>query len=166
MSRFIRNSFFLIGWLISIQLKASACNVRLTSNSTPNDVKHAKRVYVHTTVDLKGKTLELAKNSNLIFKGGSITNGCVVFSNTKISGTPAIYCKVSGSIKNEVLSVDWFLANNDLDHLYDNGVFRLSGMSTIEFRERTYSSGVRGRNNGILFADVTIDGKGATIIAK
>lgn len=166
MSRLIRNSFFLIGLLISIQLKASACNVRLTSNSTPNDVKHAKRVYVHTTVDLKGKTLELAKNSNLIFKGGSITNGCVVFSNTKISGTPAIYCKVSGSIKNDVLSVDWFLLNNDLDPLYEQGVFNLSGMKKIELQNKTYVARVRGRNSGITLSDVAIEGNGATLRAK
>lgn len=93
-------------------------------------------------------------------------NGEIVFNETEISGTPAIYCKVSGTVRNDVIVVDWFLTDDDFDHLYNNGVFRLTGMSTIELREKTYKSGVRGRNNGITLAGVTIDGKGASIMAK
>ena len=108
----------------------------------------------------------MSKKSQLVCRGGVVSNGEIVFNETEISGTPAIYCRVSGSVCNDAIDVDWFLPDNDLDALYDNGVYSLSGMSIIEFQRKTYMSRVHGRNNGITITGVTIDGKGALIVAK
>lgn len=146
--------------------KATACSVTLNSTTPSNIISQAKTVFVKDDVDLGGRTICLSKNSKLVFQGGAVSNGEIVFNETEITGIPAMNCRVSGKVSNDVIVVDWFITDNDLDCLYDNGVFGLSGMSTIEFQKRTYVSKVRGRNNGITLAELTIDGNGATIVAK
>ena len=144
----------------------NACSVNLTASTPQHKKERAKRVVIKKDINLSGRTVYLPQGAKLICKGGCVTNGEIVFNETEISGTPALYCKVSGSVRDDVIPVDWFLPDNDLDALYENGFFKLSGMSIIEFQEKTYVSGVRGRNAGIKLSGVTIDGKGATVLTK
>ena len=158
--------FLLIVITCLVPLKTEACSVTLKSSTPSNTISKAKIVYVKEDVDLGGRTIYLSKKSKLICRGGSIIDGEVVFNETELSGEPSIYCRVSGTVRNKTIIVDWFLLDTDLDHLYDNGVFLLSGFSTIEFHGKEYVSRVRGRNSGITLSDVAIEGNGATLMAK
>lgn len=125
--------FFII-CLMSFDVEV--CSVTLEGNSTLKTLQSAKKVYVKEYVDLGGRTIYLTKKSKLICKDGKVTNGEIVFNDTEISGKPAIYCKVSGIVKNDVLPADWFLADNDLDPLYERGFFKLTGMKKIELQTK------------------------------
>ena len=141
---------FVFVLLSKLSLNADACSITLSSSTSQKEISNVRRVYIKKDVDLFGQTLYLSKRSKLICKGGSVKNGSIVFNETEITGNPHLFCNVKGTIINEVLYPDWFLQDNNLDHLYENGFFTLAGMSKIEFQNKSYVTSVRSfsvRNN-------------------
>lgn len=67
-------------------------------------------VYViRDAFDLKGATLTIPQRSVLLFDGGSIENGTVVFADTELAGYPQIRCTLQGSVP--VADITWFGAD-------------------------------------------------------
>lgn len=159
-------SFLLISLFTLSSEPVDACSYKLNGKTTSQDLKKVKKIVVKNDVDLKGKTLILSENNIILFKGGSISNGELVFCNTKLAGDVKMYCHVSGSLDNKEVYVDWFMPQNDLDFLYQTGFYSLTGLETIRFEKKEYVSSVHGRSNGIQMSNVVIDGDGATIRAR
>lgn len=155
---------YLIFNLVSLQ--AYSCPIELTPKTTAMELLKAKKVVVKKDVDLAGARLVFNDNTKLNFKGGTISNGEVVLNNAELNGDVRLLCRVAGSIKNKNVYVDWFLPNNDLDVLYRNGFYSLTGFEDVSFQKPLYVIGVRGKNDGIRISNITIDGRGATIRAK
>lgn len=59
-------------------------------------------------VNLKGKTLELPQGSTVVFKGGKISNGTVVFNDNQLQGDVLIEGDFEGKITNGELKAEWF----------------------------------------------------------
>jgi len=69
--------------------------------------------------NLAGKSILVGEGSILDFQNGSIYDakggGSVTFSNTTLSGSPKIYgCKLTGSLSNPYVEIDWFLDGKEL----------------------------------------------------
>lgn len=152
--------------LYYVNLPAYSYPIELTSRTPAEKLANAKNVVVKEDVDLSEARLVLNNDAKLVFKGGSISNGEVVLYNTELCGNVRLLCRVVGNIKNKSIYVDWFLPQNDLDVLYRHGVFNLKGYEELIFLQPEYVSGVRGKNNGIRFNNVVVEGNGATIYAK
>lgn len=167
MTLIVRRVFcFLLLFFTLASVPMGAYSVRLTSNTSSKELLKAQKVLVEEAVNLNGTRLILGDHATLVFKGGSIINGEIVFKNTELYGEIKLYCHVSGTILNKTVYVDWFLPQNDLDVLYGHGVFNLKGYEELIFLQPEYVSGVRGKNNGIRFNNVVVEGNGATIYAK
>lgn len=69
--------------------------------------------------DLGGKKATIPKNSTLRFEGGSITNGTVIYQNTRIVGDPKMSVVPQGTIAGTVI-INWFGLKRD-DKEFDNG---------------------------------------------
>lgn len=117
-------------------------------------------------INLDGGTLNVPKRSKLLFDGGSIRNGEIVFNKTNLQGNPLILAKVSGSVTNAQLYVNWFLVSNDLDYFFNSKSSELSGYSELVFSEKEYSVSVRKKTNGLKLRNITVEGNNCTIRAK
>lgn len=117
-------------------------------------------------INLDGVTLNVPKRSKLLFDGGSIRNGEIVFNKTTLQGNPLILAKVSGSVTNAQLYVNWFLVSNDLDYFFNSKSSELSGYSELVFSEKEYSASVRKMTNGLQLKDIIVEGNNCTIRAK
>ncbi len=95
-----------------------------------------ERTYVlKKDIDLNGNHIVIPSGCELVFYGGSISNGRVYFSKTKIKGKGVIFrnIKVDGTVYNDRLYAKWFVdstASND-DFLID--VIKLSCESNASF---------------------------------
>lgn len=70
--------------------------------------------------NLGGTKVKIPANSTLRFDGGSLTNGTVVYQNTRIVGDPMMNVVPQGTIAGMV-NINWFGLRRD-DKEYDNGV--------------------------------------------
>lgn len=71
---------------------------------------------IRDAFDLKGGTLNVPDRCVLLFEGGSMENGTVVFTETELAGCPQIRCALKGSVP--VADITWFGAersNHDED---------------------------------------------------
>ena len=59
-------------------------------------------------VDLRNNTLSFPNGSVVVFDGGSIVNGTIIFDNVELKGEVQILAKVEGSVKNDYIDVRWF----------------------------------------------------------
>ena len=64
----------------NLQLNVQNCNYQLT------DLKAGTQKNISCIVDLKGQTVRLENNISLVYDGGDIINGTVIFKNGKIDG--------------------------------------------------------------------------------
>lgn len=85
---------------------------------TVADFKVSSAIYVISdNIDLAGGVLSVPKESTLVFNGGAICNGRVVFNGTTISAPD--YCvfrgidTFSGTVTNHEINADWFDAASD-----------------------------------------------------
>lgn len=69
--------------------------------------------------NLEGKTIIIPKNCTLRFDGGRLSNGTVVFQNTRLTGDPILLVAPQGTIAGTV-NVNWFGLKRD-DKSFDNG---------------------------------------------
>ena len=58
--------------------------------------------------NLNGQTITIPSGCVLLFEGGSISNGELVFNNTLLEGNINIDCSILGSVTNSVVHTDWF----------------------------------------------------------
>lgn len=145
----------------------SACSVVLNSNTTNKELKKTNIIIVQSDIDLNGKVLTLPKKAKLLFDGGSISNGKLIFNKTLITGEDVrIRCKVMGSVRNQIIYADWFIQDNDLDWLYQYKVWDLTGMKVIQFSSKEYILSVNSLTNGIKLNDVIVEGNNCAIKAK
>lgn len=64
---------------------------------------------IHSRIDLDGQTVVVPPDCTINFKSGELTNGSIVFQNTFLAGKVRIRCDISGTIKNDVVQIDWFI---------------------------------------------------------
>lgn len=74
---------------------------------------------IRENYNLNGKKVTIPNNSTLRFDGGSITNGTVVYQNTRIVGEPLMNVVPQGTIAGTV-NINWFGLKRD-DKEFDNG---------------------------------------------
>ncbi len=141
-------------------------SVVLRESIDVNDIRRANTIVVESEIDLKGKTIKLPSKTKLLFNGGSINNGKIVFDRTRLDGDVKIYSQVAGSIANKLVYLNWFLKDNDLDVLYNTGVFSLTGMKEMHLYALDYVISVRSMTYGISVKNIIIDGEGCVITAK
>lgn len=91
--------------------------------------------YDHT---ISGDTLTIPSNSTLLFMGGKIKGGNIVFNNTLISGTDNCLEDVvcSGTIRNDYAYSGWFVNGTDFSQNYLN-LFALG--KDVKFKKDTYT---------------------------
>lgn len=77
-----------------------------------NGLKKDTRFIVRKNHDLCGETLTLGEDCILDFQGGCFYNGTIVFDNTKLTGQININCDFKGTVKNSVINVLDFGADN------------------------------------------------------
>lgn len=125
-----------------------------------NKFKKTNTIYKITKdMDLEGSTLIIPVGCTLDFQGGSFKNGTINFNDTILSGDIKIKTRLTGSVKNNEISVSWFNVVGDGivdDRLAIQDVFDITpANSTVIFP----------RVSG--FYKVIIGtGKGNTIIAQ
>lgn len=125
-----------------------------------NKFKKTNTIYKITKdIDLEGSTLIIPVGCTLDFQGGSFKNGTINFNDTILSGDIKIKTRLTGSVKNNEISVSWFNVVGDGivdDRLAIQDVFDITpANSTVIFP----------RVSG--FYKVIIGtGKGSTIIAQ
>lgn len=125
-----------------------------------NKFKKTNTIYKITKdIDLEGSTLIIPVGCTLDFQGGSFKNGTINFNDTILSGDIKIKTRLTGSVKNNEISVLWFNVVGDGitdDRLAIQDVFDITpANSTVIFP----------RVSG--FYKVVIGtGKGSTIIAQ
>jgi hypothetical protein len=77
-----------------------------------NDVagvsKNGNSYVVDCDVDLKGKTLTIPQSSKVVFKGGRIANGTVLFDKAQLEGDVCIDSDIQGTITNNEIKATWF----------------------------------------------------------
>ena len=66
-------------------------------------------IEISSTINLKGETVRLRDNKTLLFKGGKIKNGKIIFNNTRLEGRVKLLCDVEGKVCNDTVYTDWFL---------------------------------------------------------
>lgn len=84
--------------------------------------------------DLKDKTLTIPENCILDFKGGSISNGKIVFNKTRLTGIVNIKSSVSGSLTNDEIRSNWFQKSSLNDILKLGSIYThyiISGSYTL-----------------------------------
>lgn len=82
---------------------------------------------IRGSINLKGDTLNVPKNSILCFEGGSLSNGQLVYNDTYIDGLPKINCKCSGTVTNDKIDLRYYGA-------------QLNGMDDTEAFQQTINS--------------------------
>ena len=91
--------------------------VILRKNKTfAEQVTKANTIYeIRYDFELSGD-VNIPDNSILMFEGGSLNKGNIIFNNTKIGGNPKIYCDtISGNIQGNTINVTWFQKNTESD---------------------------------------------------
>ena len=115
---------------------------------------------------LGGQILKVPTNCSLIFRGGSISGGSVVFNSTYLDGNVDISIKqggtVKGSIVNEIVYTRWFNVKDDALFVLLNSLLPDNPHKTycIETGVYTITSPLLIRN----LSDAVIDFHGATLI--
>ena len=127
----------------------------------------ARATYVvEDILDLHGQILSIPKNSKLKFnKGGSFRNGTVVFNNTELEGQPSILCKVTGTIRNKELYVNWFIWDGNLDFLNTVDFYSIASGHEIIFSSQTYTTSklMTDKRYFIQLKDAKLIGNNATV---
>ena len=82
-------------------------------------LKENSTLVIKDDFSLSGKTVIIPKNCTLRFDGGSLSNGTIVFQNTRLLGDPRMDIHPKGSIIGRAV-VNWFGLKSD-DVAFDNG---------------------------------------------
>lgn len=130
--------------------------------SKPNN-----NLVIREELDLHGEMLVLPPDTKVDFKkGGSISNGTIIFHDATLKGNPAIHCKLGGTLKNEDLHVDWFLTGNDLDELISNNFYSIvSGHNVIYSKKEYVTEGPLMYNkHPLTIKNTKFIGNGATLM--
>lgn len=154
-------------------LAAALCFPALVDAKTVNPAKPLQEQFakkakykINQPIDLGGKELIVPAQSKLVFKGGCIKNGTVRLENAKLQGDVRLYTRVSGSVVNKELKTDWFVSGIDIDSLFADSVFYLTGYQTLRFAPGDYVCSMRKSAQGLRLSGVVIDGNGCSITAK
>ena len=67
---------------------------------------------ISSDYDLGGKTINCGDNSIFDFRGGSLYNGTLIFHNNLLTGNIKIKCSIQGTIKNKLINIVCFGADN------------------------------------------------------
>ena len=89
-------------------------NISASKNVLTQDMvnKSNTRYIVQYDYDLNGETINVKEGCVLDFQGGSLKNGTVVFSNTRLEGFVRLNCRVGGTIENSKINLSWFLTSD------------------------------------------------------
>lgn len=78
-------------------------------NNLIGQIKESNSYYeIREDYDLGNQTLRIPENCILDFKGGSISNGTIVFNNTTLIGNVRVKSEIKGSLANEEIKSNWF----------------------------------------------------------
>ena len=114
---------FLFLYSVSSSLSQVGPTFKSTYDDPPLLIVEAKEnsiISIKEDFDLQGQTIKVPKNCTLSFEGGSISNGTVIFQNTRIVGNPRMEIVPQGRIAG-VVSINWFGLRSE-DPSFDNSV--------------------------------------------
>lgn len=78
------------------------------------ELKENTKYRIYRKIDLKGETLQIPNGCTLAFWGGSISNGSIVFSSTRIKGHPRFKnCEFKGDMKIKKIDDRYFTSPDD-----------------------------------------------------
>lgn len=80
--------------------------------------KENTRYVIQYDYDLNGAEISLPQGCVLDFQGGRLSNGTLVFSNTRLEGFVKLECRVDGIIENSEINLSWFLTS-DFEKIQD-----------------------------------------------
>lgn len=122
--------------------------------------------FIREHFDLQGRTISTPSGATLLFDGGSLRNGTVVFRNSSILGKPRVLTNVEGTIANKVLCIDWFLDSNDVYQLFERGIYKLANNHILSFSTKEYvMSSLLNADNDLVLHNVVFDGNNCVITA-
>lgn len=75
---------------------------------TQNMINKSNTIYIIQYDFILGENITVPDNCVLEFDGGSLSNGNIVFNNTKLIGEIQILCSISGTVKNNYISPHYF----------------------------------------------------------
>ena len=63
---------------------------------------------IKRSINLRGNTIVIPDNSELLFIGGRVKNGVIIGKNTSIAGNPRIGTRMQGTFQNNLFRSSWF----------------------------------------------------------
>lgn len=92
----------------------TACSTIKLDNERDLRLKENTTYKVKKSLDLRGRTMFIPTGCNLMFKGGSIANGSVVFNSTVIKGKPRfVNCVYEGKVRIKEIDDRDFTSSDD-----------------------------------------------------
>lgn len=152
--------FFALAFLIvsPVTSKAAQTYDRYFNSLDYPCMGNLKEIVIAEDMDLGGKTWILPNKSRLIFNGGSIKNGMIVFSNTSVESTGE-YVPVfedilfTGTVKN-CISPSWFTSSRLSEtELVQNCI---TVCSIIDLKGKVYNTGRLNLRPGICLCNGTL----------
>lgn len=121
------------------------------------ELKVNTRYRIYRKIDLKGGVLQIPEGCVLAFRGGSISNGTIVFNETVIKGHPRFKnCHFNGNVKIRKIDDRDFTSpddNNAFVFLFRNAV--INGIKCDFYRDYHISMAGVNSNGLIHFEDIT-----------
>ena len=157
--------------IVSLPLVAQAGDYVVLNKTTPliNQIKTKGATYeIRDDFDLGGKTLIVPEGCILLFRGGMISNGQVVFNNTFMDGFVKVALSkgqtVRGKLANDAIYTKWFeIEKNGLSSL-------LTGLlKDNEGKEFIIEKGIYDIEEPLVLCKltgVTLDFNGSTLVDK
>lgn len=141
-------------WIIALCIFpfALSCSVMKTRTSLHSATKKTSFI-ISSDIDLKGETLYLPQGDTLIFDGGSLSNGHIIFNDTPIEGHPTFRnCTYEGTIRTDAISDKEFTSRDDegtLVFLLYNAI--LNGIKCDFYRDYRINMNDASPGTGIVF---------------
>ncbi len=166
--RYFCKFLLLIVTLLSFTQRASGKYIIVEpSKSIISQLKEENCAYeIRDNFSLGGQTLKIPSNCLLVFRGGSISGGSVMFNSTYLDGNVNIAIKqggtVKGSIVNETIYTRWFNVKDDALFVLLNALLQDNSHKTYCIDAGTYiiKTPLTIRN----VSEAVIDFRGAIIV--
>jgi len=145
-------SFISIVLLYSIMCFAASSAIAPPRAIEQLILKENTKYRIYKSFDLKGETIQIPKGCTLAFRGGSISNGTIVFNSTIIKGRPRFRnCVLRGSVKIKRIDDRCFISPDDKStfiFLFSNAI--INGIRCDFYRD--YRISMEGEGfSGIMF---------------
>lgn len=161
---------FISSWTSSARMKGYVV-IEGKENNIKTQMVIPNTIYeIQQDIDLGKGTLTIPEGCTLRFSGGRLTNGEIIFNDTKIeAGNEGVFHNITARfvgnpVQNKVL-IDWFTNsdNNDYEN-WANAVSIARSLVMNQNKEYHFKSNSRGYNT--VRRDLNIEGNHATIILE